>query len=518
MQAAASFAETSLSILSRRDARWPVPPQRRTLRLTQQRRTLGSSPTKAAATVESVFALTHVLPESGVASILAHLPFADLSNTSMIADGIPAATGVTDVIRAVRDGEPVAIDAVELGPQRMEGILSPISDSIEAFTLGAQGLFKVNGVPYPLGSAIIFTTFTVKVLTFPFTKAQVESTLNIQNLQPQIEAIRERYQDDPERMNVEINRLYEERQVSPLAGCLPLLLTLPVVWGLYRAFNNASIDGSFDEPWFFIPSLAGPSESRDLSWLLPLDAEYNPPIGWHDAALYLIVPALTVMSQFLSTDLLKASQQDEKEKDQQSLLLNILPLFIGYVSLTVPAGLTLYWLFNNTFTTATQVYLRQGGGAKARVEKTDNVFLKVPLGCAYLDKSKFEAQPRDEDFLGPYVVYDDDRKFNSNKKFVDDGVSLAAAVADAQFYTSVEEREAEKKRWASLLEKRGKRTRSLMDREIASIDELDRLAQSYKAAGMNKEASLVHAEKSRLILLGGDDYIGRLKTSPQLLK
>ena len=171
----------------------------------------------------------------------------------MIADGIPAATGVTDVIRAVRDGEPVAIDAVELGPQRMEGILSPISDSIEAFTLGAQGLFKVNGVPYPLGSAIIFTTFTVKVLTFPFTKAQVESTLNIQNLQPQIEAIRERYQDDPERMNVEINRLYEERQVSPLAGCLPLLLTLPVVWGLYRAFNNASIDGSFDEPWFFIP-------------------------------------------------------------------------------------------------------------------------------------------------------------------------------------------------------------------------------------------------------------------------
>lgn len=97
-------------------------------------------------------------------------------------------------------------------------------------------------------------------------------------------------------------------------------------------------------------------------------------------------------------------------------------------------------------------------------------------------------------------------------------VSLAAAVADAQFYTSVEEREAEKKRWASLLEKRGKRTRSLMDREIASIDELDRLAQSYKAAGMNKEASLVHAEKSRLILLGGDDYIGRLKTSPQLLK
>ena len=56
----------------------------------------------------------------------------------------------------------------------------------------------------------------------------------MQNLQPQVEAIRERYKDDTERLNVEINRLYEENQVSPLAGCLPLMLTLPVVWGLYR--------------------------------------------------------------------------------------------------------------------------------------------------------------------------------------------------------------------------------------------------------------------------------------------
>jgi YidC/Oxa1 family membrane protein insertase len=152
-------------------------------------------------------------------------------------------------------------------------------------------------VPYPLGSSIIFTTFVVKALTFPFTKSQVESTMNVQNLAPQTDAIRAKYKDDPERMNVEINRLYEENQVSPLAGCVPILLTLPVVWGLYRAFNNASIDGSFDEPWLFIPSLAGPSPDRTLDWLLPLDANYDPPIGWHDASLYLIVPLLTVASQ-----------------------------------------------------------------------------------------------------------------------------------------------------------------------------------------------------------------------------
>jgi len=169
-------------------------------------------------------------------------------------------------------------------------------------------------VPYPLGSAIIFTTLTVKALTYPFTKTQIESSLNLQNLQPQVDAVRKKYENDTERMNVEINRLYDDNQVSPLAGCVPILLTLPVVWGLYRAFNNASIDGSFDEPWFFIPSLAGPSADRSLDWLLPLDANYNPPIGWHDATLYLIVPLLTVASQYVSMNILKPPKDENDPK------------------------------------------------------------------------------------------------------------------------------------------------------------------------------------------------------------
>jgi len=522
MIAAASFPTGSLSSKYRRDVNLLAPrPTRTSFRTSPRRRTIGSAPITAAAALESFFALTHVLPQSAVASLVAFLPLDELSNIATAVDSIPNAVGLTDVIQAVQDGELGAVESVELGPQRMEGFLSPISDSIEAFTLGAQGFFKESGVPYPLGSAIIFTTFTVKALTFPFTKAQVESSLNMQNLQPQVEAIREQYKDDTERLNVEMNRLYEENQVSPLAGCLPLMLTLPVVWGLYRAFNNASIDGSFDEPWFFIPSLAGPSDSRDLSWLLPLDAEYNPPIGWHDATLYLVVPVLTVISQFLSMDLLKGPQQDESfinENKQQSLLLNLLPLFIGYVSLTVPAGLTLYWLFNNIFTTATQVYLRKGGGAKAKVAKAENVTLKVPLGCAYLGDPRFDAQPRDRIFVGPYITYEDTVDSNGNMNSKNQGVSLAEAVANAQFYTSNEEREAEKKRWSSLLETRSKRARHPKDREIPSIDELRNLIQIYEAVGMKKEATRVQAEMNRLMLLGGDDYISELKSSPQLPK
>ena len=411
----------------------------------------------------------------------------------------------------------VSVDVLGTSPERMEGILSPISDSIEAFTLAAQDFFRDNNVPYPLGSAIIFTTFVVKAITFPFTKVQVESALNMQNLQPQTDAIRERYKDDSERINVEINRLYEENQVSPLAGCVPLLLTLPVVWGLYRAFNNASIDGSFDEPWLFIPSLAGPSPNRDLSWLLPLDIDYNPPIGWHDAVLYLIVPSLTVLSQYASMDLLKPGTDDSGQnddnadsKEQQSLLLNLLPLFIGYVSLTVPAGLTLYWLFNNVFTTLTQVYLRQGGGAVAKIEKVTDVKLKVPLGCAYVTKEGLEVQSNETLFIGPYVTWDDTAQSAKVTK-LKTGEDALTATCDGSVYIVEGDNEAERLKLERLVSVRGKRARDPRERDLASTDQLREVVQDFKVAGMEQEAVEIQAELDRLLLLGGDEYISRLK-------
>ena len=401
--------------------------------------------------------LASLAPHVDAAATLAAARVAELADAAAALDAsaFDAASGASsfaDALDAVSGAASGA--AEETGAQRMEGILSPISDRLEAFVLGTQALFVKQGVPYPLGSSIIFTTFVVKALTYPFTKSQVEATLNIQNLAPQTDAVREKYKDDPERMNVEINRLYEENQVSPLAGCVPILLTLPVVWGLYRAFNNASIDGSFDEPWFFIPSLAGPSPDRTLAWLLPLDENYAPPIGWHDAGLYLIVPVLTVLSQYVSMEILKPPKDVNKDPDapdpNDSVLLQLLPLFIGYVSLTVPAGLTLYWLFNNVFTTATQVYLRQGGGAVAKIEKSADVVVKVPLGCAVVDVATMQTHPRDKTYEGPYVIYGDEgsevsENVSENGRDMSssaESIARAAASSGGAFYTTPEEREA----------------------------------------------------------------------------
>ena len=470
-------------------------------------------------------ALASLAPHVDAAATLAAARVAELADAAAALDAsaFDAASGASsfaDALDAVSGAASGA--AEETGAQRMEGILSPISDRLEAFVLGTQALFVKQGVPYPLGSSIIFTTFVVKALTYPFTKSQVEATLNIQNLAPQTDAVREKYKDDPERMNIEINRLYEENQVSPLAGCVPILLTLPVVWGLYRAFNNASIDGSFDEPWFFIPSLAGPSPDRTLAWLLPLDENYAPPIGWHDAGLYLIVPVLTVLSQYVSMEILKPPKDVNKDPDapdpNDSVLLQLLPLFIGYVSLTVPAGLTLYWLFNNVFTTATQVYLRQGGGAVAKIEKSADVVVKVPLGCAVVDVATMQTHPRDKTYEGPYVIYGDEgsevsENVSENGRDMSssaESIARAAASSGGAFYTTPEEREAATAKWAALLASRGTRARNPADREMASVAELEAVIAEFEAEGLNEEAREVAVALRELNAMGGDDALAAL--------
>ena len=198
-----------------------------------------------------------------------------------------------------------AAASVPTAAARYEGWLSAIADPLERYLLFLQGAFRSAGVPFPQGTSIIALTACVKLATFPFTKKQVESGMAMQNLQPQIKALRERWagEENSARLNKELNLLYERFGVNPLAGCFPVLLTLPVFWGLYRALLNGSADGAFVEPFWWVPSLAGPTyvpfpgNTGGISWLWPLNADGAPPIGWEAAQAYLVMPVALVISQ-----------------------------------------------------------------------------------------------------------------------------------------------------------------------------------------------------------------------------
>jgi YidC/Oxa1 family membrane protein insertase len=192
-----------------------------------------------------------------------------------------------------------------------------------------------------------------------------------QALQPQIKSLQKQYAYDKERLQMETARLYQENNVNPLAGCLPTLATLPVWIGLYRALSNVANEGLLEDGFFWIPSLAGPSalasggkEGGGMSWLLPL-TDGAPPVGWHDAGAYLVLPVLLVASQYVSQAIISPPKTDDSSAEQANAILKFLPLMIGWFSLNVPSGLTLYWFTNNLLTTGQQVYLRKSTAAPA---------------------------------------------------------------------------------------------------------------------------------------------------------
>jgi len=434
----------------------------------------------AAATLSAHHA--YLFQTADAAAVMDAVNAVDVSGVD--ADGLAAVMdqgALKDAMDAVMAEERAAkIASGEIqAPQRMEGWLAPVSDALEKLLFSIQGQLQAIGVPYATGNAIIIVTILVKAVTFPLTRDQVVSSLNMKNLQPQIAAIREKYEGDQERMNAEINRVYEENNVNPLAGCGPLLLTFPVLAGLYRAFNNAVIDGdgAFDEAWFFLPSLAGPTDARDLSWLLPLDSDYAPPIGWHDASLYLIFPILTTISQFVSMEVLKpAEEESTDEMKNQSVLLKLLPFFIGYISLTVPAGLALYWFWNNVFTTGIQVFLRNGG-ARATVEAPEDVAIKVPLGCVYIPEGT-EILPEDYKYDGPSVVWDEEWL----AKWQEDQVANVGEIAAENAMASgMSEEDA--KAMEQQIRSRIPRKKEISERKLATETELKAIIKDYKARG-----------------------------------
>lgn len=174
------------------------------------------------------------------------------------------------------------------------------------------------------------------------------------------------YANDPERLQLETARLYKEANFNPLAGCLPTFATLPVFIGLYRALSNAATEGELTDGFYWIPSLGGPTsiaarnEGSGFSWLWPL-VDGAPPLGWHDTFAYLLLPVLLVASQFASQKIMTpdTGKDVDPAQAQSQAILKFLPFMIGFFSLNVPAGLTLYWFANNILSTGQTVLLRK---------------------------------------------------------------------------------------------------------------------------------------------------------------
>merc|ERR1719261_1596489 len=157
---------------------------------------------------------------------------------------------------------------------------------------GLHGVLQSMGIAEAYGPAIILFTCGLKLLTFPLTKQQLESTTKMQAIAPAAKALQEKYRDrDPARLNSELQRLYQDNQVNPLAGCLPALAQIPLFIGLYRSLLNLANDDVLTESFLWLPSLEGPvrSYTEGTGWLFQW-VDGAPKLGWDATLSYLILP------------------------------------------------------------------------------------------------------------------------------------------------------------------------------------------------------------------------------------
>lgn len=273
---------------------------------------------------------------------------------------------------AASDAAAAATDVAAHTAKRYTGWFSTLADYLETVLNYLQSNLDKVHVPYSYGWSIILLTILVKTAIFPITKKQVESGIAMQNLKPTIDNIKRLYGDDKKKVQRETSELYKKAQISPLAGCLPSLATIPVFIGLYNSLTNVANSGRLDSQGFFwLPSLAGPTSmaarqaGNSTAWLFPF-VDGHPPIGWEDAVRYLVLPVLLVAAQFASTAIISPPVDPNDENAQRTKnILAFLPLMIGYFALQVPSGLSLYYFSNTVVTSAQQIWLRKLGGASA---------------------------------------------------------------------------------------------------------------------------------------------------------
>lgn len=181
------------------------------------------------------------------------------------------------------------------------------------------------GIPN-LGLAIVLMTIIIKLIMYPLTQKQIQSTKAMMEIQPKMKALQEKYKDDKQRLNMELANLYKSEGVNPLAGCLPLLIQMPIMIGIFygiRDYNYA----------------AHPEIVTSFLWLADI-SKADPTY---------VLPVLSALTTFIQT-----KQTMPANGAQNKMMMYFMPLFIGYISLTFPAGLVLYWVVMNIMQIAQQ--------------------------------------------------------------------------------------------------------------------------------------------------------------------
>ena len=180
------------------------------------------------------------------------------------------------------------------------------------------------------GIAIIVLTVIIKTLLLPLALKQIRSMKAMQAIQPEMQTIQKKYKNDPQKLREEMGKLYKENGASPLSGCLPLLIQMPILMGMYYSLFNFQYPSPEAAQFLWLPSMSEPDPTH-------------------------ILPVIAAVTTYWQT-----RQTSDMSNTQMKMMAYVMPLFIGFMSWNFASGLVLYWAAMNFCQIAQQWWMYRG--------------------------------------------------------------------------------------------------------------------------------------------------------------
>jgi len=198
------------------------------------------------------------------------------------------------------------------------------------------------------GITIIITTIIFKLILLPVSIHQSKSTKKMNDLQPKIKEIQQKYKNDPQTLNAKMLQLYKENNYNPMSGCLVLLIQFPIIIAMFNVlrgpvqfvFKDQTIYDAINKGFLWIPDLGQPDP---FIWGLPL---------------------LAGLTTYLQSKLMmvKSTQGNDQVESTQKMMNIFLPFFIFWAARSFAAGLALYWVISNIFQIVQQIIINRSLG------------------------------------------------------------------------------------------------------------------------------------------------------------
>jgi YidC/Oxa1 family membrane protein insertase len=267
--------------------------------------------------------------------------------------------------------------ALFAGPKR-DALLEPIgaADVIEYGWFGVVSKLMLSMMKFmhdvlylPYGFAIIFLTIIVRGCMYPISRKQAAGAKKMKELQPKIAELKKKYENEKEKFARAQMELFSKHNYNPLAGCLPIILQLPIFIGLYQALRNAVDLRLTPFPLTWIDNLAAP----DALFVLP----FNIPFGMGND--FNLLPLLTVALFVVQQKLFMPPPIDEQQALQHKMM-NFMMIFMGFMFYHVPAGLCVYFIASSLWGIGERKMLDYGKPAGDADKKTDEAETESPGG------------------------------------------------------------------------------------------------------------------------------------------